>query len=232
MPCRFSASFERETIVRLPTWIPANQGPSKKGATLKGKNLLPLGANSKRKEFAPTGSKFFPFQVKPFSERRQNIWQSVKMYPIPITYHLNLLMTDSICHSSLPATVLEKVTDYYSISYLSAHKRRPNVSVCVCISTPLKRCPYKSSATCAWSMARVAEKTRLNIYVNNKGADQPARPCRLISAFVVRYSSFFSTKKCITNLNGEQNDTGNLLVFHRICHFRAIQPFDFVPVTV
>ena len=39
--------------------------------------------------------------------------------------------------------------------------------------------------------ARVAEKTRLNICANNKGADQPARPRRLISAFVVRYSSFF-----------------------------------------
>ena len=37
----------------------------------------------------------------------------------------------------------------------------------------------------------------------------------------------FSTKKRLTNLNGEQNDTGNLLASHRICHFRAIQPFDF-----
>ena len=33
-------------------------------------------------------------------------------------------------------------------------------------------------------------------------------------------------KERLTNLNGEQNDTGNLLVSHRICHFRAIQPFD------
>ena len=33
-------------------------------------------------------------------------------------------------------------------------------------------------------------------------------------------------KKHPTNLNGEQNDTGNLLVSHRICHFRAIQSFD------
>ena len=75
---------------------------------------------------------------------------------------------------------------------------------------------------------RVAEKTRLNICANNKGADQPAHLRRLISTFVVRYSSFFfSTKKCLTNLNGEQNDTGNLLVSHRICHFRAIQPFDY-----
>ena len=41
-----------------------------------------------------------------------------------------------------------------------------------------------------------------------------------------RFFFLFSTKKRLTNLNGEQNDTGNLLVFHRICHFRAIQPFD------
>ena len=94
------------------------------------------------------------------------------------------------------------------------------------ISTPLNSCPYKSSATCAWSMARVAEKTCLNICANSKGADQPASPRRLISAFVVRCSSFFSTKKRLTNLNGEQNDTWNLLVSHRFCHFRAIQPFD------
>ena len=118
---------------------------------------------------------------------------------------------------------------------------------CVYISTPLKSCPYKSSATCAWFIARVAEKTHLNICANNKGADQPARPrrlilCannkgadqpvrprRLISDFVVRCSSFFfSTKKHLTYLNGEQNDTWNLLVSHRICHFRAILPFDYL----
>ena len=75
-------------------------------------------------------------------------------------------------------------------------------------------------------MARVAEKTHLNICANNKGADQPARPRRLISAFVVRCSSFFSPKKRLTYLSGEQNDTWNLIVSHRICHFRAIQPFD------
>ena len=43
---------------------------------------------------------------------------------------------------------------------------------------------------------------------------------------------FFSTKKRLTNLNGEQNDTWNLLVSHRICHFRAIQPFDFKHVNI
>ena len=77
-------------------------------------------------------------------------------------------------------------------------------------------------------MARVAE-ARIYICANNKGADQPAHPRRLISTFVVRYSLFFfSSKKRLTNLNGEQNDIGNLLVSHRICHFRAIQPFDFL----
>ena len=132
-------------------------------------------------------------------------------------------MADSICHSSLPRTVLEKVTLTTIQFRIYPRTKVDPMFQCVYISTPLKRCPYKSSATCAWSMARVVEKTRLNICANNKGADQPAR-----SAFVVRYSSFFfSTKKRLTNLNGEQNDTGNLLVFHRICHFRAIQPFDF-----
>ena len=77
-------------------------------------------------------------------------------------------------------------------------------------------------------MARVAEKTRLNICANNKGADQPAYPRRLISAFVVPCSSFFFfMKKRLTNLNEEQNDTWTLLISHIICHFRAIQPFDF-----
>ena len=46
--------------------------PFEKGSTLKGKNLLPLGANywvyCKRKEFAPIKSKFFPFREDPFSE--------------------------------------------------------------------------------------------------------------------------------------------------------------------
>ena len=42
----------------------------------------------------------------------------------------------------------------------------------------------------------------------------------------------FSTKKRLTNLNGEQNDTWNLLVSHRICHFRAVQSFDELLVVV
>ena len=102
-----------------------------------------------------------------------------------------LLMTDSICHSSLPRTVLEKVTLTTIQFRIYPRTKVDPMFQCVYISTPLKSCPYKSSATCAWSMARAAKKTRLNICANNKGADQPARPRRLISAFVVRYSSFF-----------------------------------------
>ena len=130
-------------------------------------------------------------------------------------------MTDSICHSSLPRTVLEKVCLTTIQFRIHPRTKVDPMFQCVYISTPLKSCPYKSSATCAWSMARVE-----NICANNKGADQPARPHRLISTFVVRCSSFFSTKKRLTNLNGEQNDIWNLLVSHRICHFRAIQSFD------
>ena len=36
----------RETILQLPVCFPAKESPSEKGAALKGKNLLPLGANS------------------------------------------------------------------------------------------------------------------------------------------------------------------------------------------
>ena len=35
---------------------------------------LPKKVNSKRKEFAPLGSKFFPFKVDPFSKRNKVIF--------------------------------------------------------------------------------------------------------------------------------------------------------------
>ena len=64
-------------------------------------------------------------------------------YSQPITY----LMTDSICHSSLPPTVLEKVT---TIQFrIHPCTKVDPMFQCVYISTPLKSCPYKSSATCA-----------------------------------------------------------------------------------
>ena len=43
---------------------------SKIGATLKGKNLLPLRGYSKRKEFAPRGSKFFPLRAAPMKKKQ------------------------------------------------------------------------------------------------------------------------------------------------------------------
>ena len=55
-------------------------------------------------------------------------------------------MTDSICHSSLPRTVLEKVT-LTTIKFRIYP--RTKMFYCVYISTPLKSHPYKSSATCA-----------------------------------------------------------------------------------
>ena len=81
--------------------------------------------------------------------------------------------------------------DFYWILYESAQKSR----LCVYISTPLNRYQPKSRAICTWSMVQVsiraAEKTRFNTCANNKGTDQSARPRRLISTFVVRWSSFF-----------------------------------------
>ena len=88
------------------------------------------------------------------------------------------LMTDSICHASLPRTVLEKVTLTTIQFRIHPRTKVDTMFQCVYISTPLKSCPYKSSATCASSMVRVAEKTCLNIFTNNKGADQPAHPRR------------------------------------------------------
>ena len=127
-------------------------------------------------------------------------------------------MTDSICHSLLPRTVLEKVT-LTTIKFLIYPRTKVDpMFQCVYISTPLKSCPYKSSATCAWSMARVAEKTCLNICANNKGADQPAHLRRLISTFVVHYSSFFDEEvshklKCITEWYLEFNSFSSNLSF-------------------
>ena len=108
------------------------------------------------------------------------------------------LMTDSIYHSSLPRTVLEKVTLTTIQFRIYLRTKVDPMFQCVYIRTPLKSWPYKSSATCAWSVARLAEKTRLNICANNKGADQPARPRRLISAFVARYSSFFFSTNSVS----------------------------------
>ena len=130
---------------------------------------------------------FAPFQ---YIVLRITINRLTRVCTVQITGR-QFLMTDSICHSSLPRTVLETVTLTTNQFRFYPRTKVDPMFQCVYISTPLKSCSYKSSATCAWSMARVAEKTRFNICVNNKGADQPARPRKLISTFVVRYSSFF-----------------------------------------
>ena len=126
------------------------------------------------------------------SEQQYNRFLQISKKEVhSLTANLTFLMTDSNCNSSWPRTVLEKVTLTTIQFCIHPRTKVDPMFQCVYISTPLKICPYKSSATCAWSMARVAEKTHLNICANNKGADQPARPRRLISAFVVRCSSFF-----------------------------------------
>ena len=100
------------------------------------------------------------------------------------------LMTDSICHSSLPRTVLEKVTLTTIQFCIHPRTKVDPMFQCVCILVRHWRAVHTKVVQRAWSMARVAEKTHLNICANNKGADQPVRPRRLISAFVVRCSSF------------------------------------------
>ena len=52
-------------------------------------------------------------------------------------------MTDSICHSSLPRTVLEKMTLTTIQLRIYPRTKVDPVFQCVYISTPLKSCPYK-----------------------------------------------------------------------------------------
>ena len=55
----------------------------------------------------------------------------------------SFLMTDSICHSSLPRTVLEKVTLTTIQFRIHSRTKVDPMFQCVYISTPLKSCPYK-----------------------------------------------------------------------------------------
>ena len=67
-------------------------------------------------------------------------------------YHLcmtTLLMTDSICHSSLQRTVLEKVTLTTIQFHIHPRTKVDQIFQCMYICMPLKSCPYKNSATCA-----------------------------------------------------------------------------------
>ena len=133
-------------------------------------------------------------------------------------------MTDSSCRSSLPRTVLENVTLTTIKFHIYPRTKVDPMFYCVYINTLLKSYPYKV-VRLVLDLWWVAEKTRLNTCANNKGADQPEHLRRLISAFVVRCSSFLFEEEASRKL--KWIDTWNLLVSHRICHFRAIQPFDF-----
>ena len=69
-----------------------------------------------------------------------------------LVHFVAFLTTDSICHSSLSHTVLEKVTLTTIKFRIYPHTKVDPMFDCVYISMPLKSNPYKSSATCAWSM--------------------------------------------------------------------------------
>ena len=73
-----------------------------------------------------------------------SLYSAVKWF-----YAVAFLMTDSICHSSLPRTVLEKVTLTTIQFRIYPRTKVDPMFQFVYISTPLKSCPYKSSATCA-----------------------------------------------------------------------------------
>ena len=70
-------------------------------------------------------------------------------YSVSVIVSVSFLMTDSICHSSLPRTVLEKVTLTTIQFRIHPRTKVDPMFQCVYINTPLKSCPYKISATCA-----------------------------------------------------------------------------------
>ena len=116
--------------------------------------------------------------------------------------------------------------DYYSISYLSAHKSRPNVLLCV-YKYAIEELFIQKGCDLCLIYGESLRKPAL-IHVRTTMAQISLRVRAGWSApLLFAIACLFSTKKRLTNLNGEQNDTWNLLVSHRICHFRAVQPFDF-----
>ena len=53
--------------------------------------LVPSLKGFKRKEFAPRGSKFFPFRINPFSERK-TIWELLPLKEYPFLLYPNTLL--------------------------------------------------------------------------------------------------------------------------------------------
>ena len=147
-------------------------------------------------------------------------------YTSPKTSVSPFLMTDSICHTSLPCTVLEKVTLTTVQFRIHPRTKVDPMFQCVHISTPLKSCPYKVVQLVLDLWQESLRKFTL-IYVRKTKAQISLRVRAGWSGpLLFAVARFFFSKKRLTKLNGEQNDTWNLLVSHRISHFRAIQPFD------
>ena len=90
-------------------------------------------------------------------------------------------MTDSICHSSLPHMVLEKVTLTTIKFRIYPRTKVDPMFYCVYISTPLKSYPYKSSVACLIYGESLRKPALIHV--------RTTKP--QISAFVVHYSSFF-----------------------------------------
>ena len=101
-------------------------------------------------------------------------------------------MTDSICHSSLPRTVLEKVTLTTIQCRIHPRTKVDQMFQCVYISTPLKSCPYKEVQLVLDLWQESLRKPAL-IYVRIY-----VRPHRLISTIVVRCSSFFFQRRSVS----------------------------------
>ena len=68
---RYSAIFYKGDNFCVFLYALLHPKPFWKGSTVKGKNLLPMGANSFLLEYTHW-SKFFPFTVDPFLKGRQN----------------------------------------------------------------------------------------------------------------------------------------------------------------
>ena len=67
-------------------------------------------------------------------------------------------------------------------------------TVCAVMYTQIKECTYKTIQVTAIEQPSYGprrEKTCLRGFANNKGADQPAHPRRLISAFVISFFGKF-----------------------------------------
>ena len=109
------------------------------------------------------------------------------------------LMTDSICHSSLPRTVLEKVTLTTIQFRIHPRTKVDTMFQCVYISTPLKSCPYKV-VQLVLDLWRESLRKPALIYMRTTKAPISLRVRAGWSApLLFAVARFFSTKKRLTN---------------------------------